>query len=325
MRCCVIINKIRTKEKGRNMYHFLVNPTASSGKSRKVWREIKKVLREEKVPHKLHILKNSNQATELAKNLSSQESEEHIVVLGGDGTLNAVLQGIESFKRVKLSCIRTGSGNDFAKDMGIIKNPKKAMKHLLLDEEETVLDYGKIYLIGDEKKEQKRFLISSGVGYDADICEEVSRSKWKKRLNRLHLGKLIYVAIGIKQIFTRKSVPAVICMDDEEPLEITGLFFIVGMVHRFEGGGIPFCPNADATDGFLDVCLAKKMPKWKLCLAVALVYAKKHYLFKNITEHRCKSLTVTLDEPQWFHMDGETPFKVDEITMECRQGLRFCK
>lgn len=324
------------------MYYFIMNPKASSGKGMKAWKTIEEILHRENVVYEAHVLGSAQETTDFVKALTGgaddlamkesattaesivkQDHDCHIVVLGGDGTINAVLNGIVDFEHTKLSCIRTGSGNDFARNLGITKNVSKAMEHLLHSPEQLCLDYGEATYTTESGIYSCRFAISNGVGYDADICEEVGRSKLKKILNWAKLGKLVYVAIGVKQIFTRKNAGATICMDEEKPRHIEHLFFVVGMIHEKEGGGVPFCPRADATDGRLDVCLVKQMSKLKLLLAVAMVYMKQHYRFRNITAHRCKKLSVRLDEPQWFHMDGETSQKISEISMVCRSGLRF--
>ena len=333
------------------MYHFIINPVASSGKGLHIWDKVEKVLKQEGILYEAHVQNTEEETTELVQKLTAREvwqeqmdglhnvkeaaaaREEpdcHLVVLGGDGTLNAVLNGIEDFEHTVLSCIRTGSGNDFARNMGIDKNVKCTLHGILHHKKEVILDYGEItYQIESEETKgellslTKRFIISSGLGYDADICEEVSRSRMKRMLNKIHLGKLVYVAIGVKQIFTRKAADVVICMDGGEPMVVPNLFFVVSMIHEKEGGGVPFCPHADATDGKLSVCLVQGMSKWKLLLAVALVYIKKHLLFHEITEHTCESMTVKTESPQWFHMDGETPCKITEASWRCKSGLRF--
>lgn len=331
------------------MYHFIMNPKASSGKGMKAWETIEKILKEEHVEYKAHVLNSAQETIEFVQTLTSKNTYDittdsivqkesaaamessaqdtkdcHIVVLGGDGTINAVLNGIVDFEHTILSCIRTGSGNDFARNVGVTKNVQKAIEHLLHTPDTVCFDYGEATYHMENGPLCRRFAISNGVGYDADICEEVGRSKLKKGLNRVGLGKLVYVTIGIKQIFTRKNSGATIYLDDEK-IQLPGLFFVVGMIHEKEGGGVPFCPKADASDGLLDVCLVKPMPKLKLLLAVAMVYMKQHYRFRDITAHRCQKLSVKLEEPQWFHMDGETTQKIHEISMVCKSGLRFCK
>ena len=245
------------------MYHFIVNPTASSGKGLHIWDKVEKILIKEGILYEVHIQNTEEETTKLVKKLTvrevwqeqkdglhnvkevavtSEEPDCHLVVLGGDGTLNAVLNGIEDFEHTILSCIRTGSGNDFARNMGIDKNVEHALYGILHHEKEVILDYGEItYQIESEETKgeplslTKRFIISSGLGYDADICEEVSRSRMKRILNKIHLGKLVYVAIGVKQIFTRKAADAVICLDEKEKIVVPNLFFVVGMIHEKEG------------------------------------------------------------------------------------------
>ncbi len=326
------------------MYHFIMNPKASSGKGMKAWKTIEEILQREQITYEAHVLGSAQETIDFVKALTSgvkdaawkesamtvesvveQEQDCHIVVLGGDGTINAVLNGIVDFEHTKLSCIRTGSGNDFARNVGVTKNVTKAIEHLLHSPEQICLDYGQTTYTTESGTCSRRFAISNGIGYDADICEEVGRSKLKKLLNGIKLGKLVYVTIGIKQIFTRKNAGATICMDEIEPIHINHLFFVVGMIHEREGGGVPFCPMADATDGMLDVCVVKQMPKLKLLLAVIMVYMKQHYRFRNITAHRCKRMSVVLDEPQWFHVDGEVSQKIKEISVMCQSGLHFYK
>lgn len=343
------------------MYQIIVNPTSSSGKGMEAWEEIKAILNRRNVTYEVHMLQNAGEATQVVRGLTADGNEADILVVGGDGTLNEVLNGIQDFDHTKVSCIQTGSGNDFARNMHLEKNAERAIMHLLEQPEEIALDYGEVTVrvdgtgdarmdgrqsgVGDARMDgrqrgvdgddmdacrdsavrKKRFLISSGVGYDANICEEVSRSRLKAVLNKIHLGKLVYVLIGVKQIFAKKTVRAKLYLDDAPVMKLPELFFVVGMNHMYEGGGIPFCPNADPTDGRLDVCLVKGMSRLKLLLAVVLVYFKKHLLFKGITNHRCKKMQLVTETPQWIHMDGETPYKVREITWESKGKLRFVR
>ncbi len=307
-------------------YHFIVNSTASSGAGYRTWKTVEPILAEENIVYSVYFPKDVRETEVLTRQLTRSSGEDcHLIILGGDGTLNAVLQGIECFEHTGISCIRTGSGNDFARNMHITKDVRKALFNILHHPKEITLDYGELYLQRDDTDagERRRFIISSGVGYDADICEEVSRSRLKSIMNRIHMGKLVYVLIGIKQILTRQSGKALIRIDDKEPIKISGMFFTVAMIHACEGGGVPFCPQADPTDGKFDICLVKNMPKWKLFLAVMLVYIKKHYLLREVTGFRGRKLTIKTENPEWFHMDGETPCQIRRLTLECKTGLRI--
>lgn len=316
------------------MYQVIVNPTSSSGKGMEAWNKIKEILDRRHVTYEVHVLREPGEATDIARKLTAYCGDAQrdtdtvkLLVIGGDGTLNEVLNGIQDLEHTTLSCIQTGSGNDFARNMHLEKDVERAIMHLLTHPEEIDLDYGEVTTNRGDNSESltTRFLISSGVGYDANICEEVSRSRLKPVLNKIHLGKLVYVMIGVKQIFAKKTVRAKLYLDDAPMIKLPDLFFVVGMNHMYEGGGIPFCPKADPTDGMLDVCLVKGMSKIKLLLAVVLVYFKKHLLFKDITNHRCKRMRLVTETPQWTHMDGETPYQVSEIIWESKRKLRFVR
>lgn len=301
----------------------IVNPEASSGKGMKTWERINKLLDEKNAPYNVHILNAPGQASYVAARLTRELDKDcHILVVGGDGTLNETLNGIKDFAHTKLSCVRSGSGSDFALNMKVDKDIEKALTHLLDEPEEIQVDYGEITA---DSYPPRRFLISCGVGYDADICKEVAGSRLKKLFNRLGIGKLIYLFIGIKQVFTRKKTMALLYLDDKKPIRIKRLFFAVGMNHMYEGGGVPFCPDADPTDGIMDVCLVKDMPKPMILLAIALVYSKKHTWFRNINCYKCKTMYLTTMRPQQIHLDGETPYEAHKIRWETKGKLRFVK
>ncbi|MBD5095383.1 MAG: diacylglycerol kinase family lipid kinase, partial [Lachnospiraceae bacterium] len=213
-------------------YHFIVNTHSGSDKGKTIWGNILSFIKEQQIDYKIYLPDSADDATLLVSRLTSNLNEDiHIVVVGGDGTINAVLQGIVDFEHTLLSCIRIGSGNDFARNMNIPKNYEENILHLLNSPKEYKLDYGEAtYLTTSGEKNTRRFIISSGIGYDAAICEEVGRSKLKQFLNKLHLGRLVYVCIGVKQIFEKKVVNAYLQLDNEKTKKIDKMFFTVGMI-----------------------------------------------------------------------------------------------
>ena len=301
----------------------LVNPGASSGNGLKIWKNAKKLLDRQGVSYREHVLSAPGQAEYITSMLTKDIKEDiHILVIGGDGTMNETINGVRDFEHTKLSCVRSGSGSDFAMNMGVDKDCETALMHLINAPEEFELDYG---LVTADRYPSRRFVISCGAGYDADICKEVSESGLKKAFNRIHLGKLVYLVIGVKQIFTRKKSMALLYIDDDKPIRIKKLFFVVGMNHMREGGGVPFCPDADPTDGIMDVCLVRDMPKWKLLLAVAMVYSKNHLRFRKINAYRCRRMYLATKKPQQIHLDGETPYEASRIRWDVGGKFRFVK
>ena len=101
------------------MYYFIVNERGGSGKALKTWKKVRKALDEKNVTYDVLTTSLETTATILARNVSSLDGEINLVVVGGDGTVNEVLNGIGDFEKVRLGVIPTGSGNDFARGLGL--------------------------------------------------------------------------------------------------------------------------------------------------------------------------------------------------------------
>lgn len=313
------------------MYYFIINPTSSSGRCLKAWNKVKGYLDLNKVEYEEHILTGPGDASAIAARLSSVsplsslvERENHLVVIGGDGTLSEVLSGIDDFRLLKLSVIRAGSGNDFARNMKIGKNVIRTLRHILYSPEESALDYGVIKWNDSLGEHSRRFAISCGIGYDADICREVSVSRLKAILNKLGLGKLVYLAIGLRQIFFRRFNRAVLTADDRQ-FEMEKFFLAASMIHETEGGGVPFCPGSDPTDGILNGCFIGHLSKLQLLPAVMLVYLRRHMTLSGITLHTYRTLSVSLDTPEYIHADGDVICRSDNAKISIKNGLRFIR
>ena len=101
------------------MYTFIANPNARSGRGILLWKQIEKILQEKEIEYKVLFTKYLHHATRLVHDLTSDSTSHTIVVLGGDGTLNEVIDGIAYLDKVTLGYIPLGSGNDFARGLGL--------------------------------------------------------------------------------------------------------------------------------------------------------------------------------------------------------------
>lgn len=306
-------------------YHFIVNRESSGGACLRKWEEAEQYLNRQQIPYAVHFPENEEETTEIVRELSGPDGPgNHLIIIGGDGTLNAALQGIVSMEKTRFSCLAGGSANDFARDMDLSHDTEEALDAILHNPQECSLDYGEMICRRgkDEPPFRHRFLISSGIGYDAHICAIAGKSVLKRLLGRLGLGGLIYVSIGIYLMFTGRYGRARIRIDSGEEYEIP-LFVFAAMIHKYEGGGIAFCPAADPADGWLDLCIVRKMPLLRTLRAFLLVLKENHGRLPEVDIIRCKSAQVRTSRPEWFHMDGETPFQTNEIRYTVKNGLRF--
>lgn len=306
------------------MYHIIINPASRSGKGLTIWKEqIEPLLHREKVTYRSYFSETAGDVAKLAGEITANAAEHPIqlIILGGDGTVNEALQGITNLSGTVIGYIPTGSSNDFARDLQIPKDPAAALELILHKGKVQKMDLGTVTYDNGKKH---RFAVSCGIGFDAAVCEEALHSKMKVALNRIGLGKLTYVSIALKQLLTSKKVGCTLTIDNQKPIHLKKLFFTACMLHRFEGGGFMFCPDADYTDGIIDLCVVGDVSKPKVLLAIPTALKGKHFWFKGVTPYKATEVKVETASPLWLHTDGEVICKTDSITVSCdRQALQF--
>ncbi len=302
------------------MIHFIVNHTSATGKSGHILREVIDSMKQKNVEYKLYKTKHEGHATEIAAKLSALPEEKvTIIVVGGDGTINEVLNGITDFGKVRLGVIPSGSGNDFARGVGIEKDIHKLVNQLVenhLEDRIRKVDLGRVTYGQDTRL----FGISSGVGMDAIVCKKVSESRLKKVMNLLHLGQLSYLFMTVYTLFSMKTTDISVDYGSEQKT-IGKVIFFVAMNLRTEGGGVPMAPDAKPQDGVLTFSSAAEIPKWRtfFCLPI-LVMAKQNHL-KGFDNTPSASAVIETKEPMILHADGEYLGEFTKLRFECLPGL----
>ncbi len=299
------------------MYHIIINPASRSGKGERIWKkQIEPVLLHNKIAYQAYFSHKAGEVSRIAEQILSEATEfpVSLIVLGGDGTINEALQGLKDPSKVTLGYIPTGSSNDLARDLKIPKNPAAALELILRSGNIHPMDLGTV-LYPDGTK--RRFAVSCGIGYDAAVCEETFHSKIKKLLNRLGLGKLTYLGIALKQLFAAKPVSGKLILDDSAPIDIGSILFTACMLHRYEGGGFMFSPDANDGDGILNLCAVGDVSKLLVLFALPTAFSGKHYRFEGITPYQAKKIVIETSTPLWVHTDGEVTRKSSHITITC--------
>lgn len=298
------------------MYHFIVNVHGGSGKAFLKWNKIRALLRAGKIEFKVHVPQRVGHAAQIARDISSLPDDEiKIVVVGGDGTINEVLNGITDFSRVKLGLIPTGSGNDFTRGMKLPRhNQKKALDIILNSKGDKKIDLGRSTVLSTG--DSRIFGISSGFGLDAIVGTGINESKIKKILNWIHLGKLSYAFLTIQTLFTMRTYSVSLKFDDEDPLFFNKLIFLAAMNFKAEGGGVPMAPKARGDDGELSVCMAAGVPKILTFLLFPLLCMGLHSHSKGFYLRNCRSLVLESDSKSILHTDGELVGNVDKVKFE---------
>lgn len=293
-------------------YTFIVNPNSRSGMGGMIWEVIEPELIKRHVEYECFHTAYSGHATKIARQITSDSKESYLIVLGGDGTINEVINGIQDVSKAILGYIPTGSSNDFARGLHLPKEPMEALNIVLNPGQIKKMDVGLLMRAGKER----RFSVSTGIGFDAAICHQAAVSKLKVILNHLKLGKLTYVGIALNRLFHDKPVAAEVILDDGEPKVYKKVYFVAAMNNPFEGGGFYFCPDAKNDDKLLDVIVISNLPKLVVLLLLPTAYKGWHVHFPGISVMRCKKVCVKTEKPLAIHTDGEPVFLRKEITAE---------
>lgn len=321
------------------MLHFIVNIRGGSGKALLKWNKIQKILKEKNIKYKTHITQKAGHASEIARELRklslSEENDVRLVVVGGDGALNEVINGIgrnekgevmpENFSKIKIGLIPTGSGNDFSRGMKIPRHdPRKALEKILSSDGNKKIDLGIATVLDDdfhdERKRKNLFAISSGFGLNAIVGTGINTAKIKKILNFIHLGKLSYGFYTIQTLFTMKTYSVNLKFDNEEPKTFKKTIFLANMNLKSEGGGIPMNPNAKADDGKISMCMAHGVPKIMTFFFFPFLLFGLQKNLPGFLLKDCKKLEIASDKPSVLHTDGEFRGNVKKVRWESLPG-----
>lgn len=298
------------------MYFFIVNPHSCGGKGERIWKKLKKLLEEKTVSYESYLTGQPGDARNCARKLTENAQEAKIIVaVGGDGTLNEVLDGLCFYPAVTLGYIPAGLGNDFARSLRLPTNPRRALNKILSSPYYQLLDYG--VLTYGNKAEHRRFAVSSGIGLDGEVCQCTQQGMLGKVLRRLRLERLSYILLGMGRLIFAKPSKGYIILDRVKKIEFNHIYFMSAHIHPYEGGGFRFAPGADGSDGKLSVCIVSLGSKRKLLqtLVSALLFRGKNV--RGIRRFECKEVAFYAERPLPVHADGEVCGSWAKVEAEC--------
>lgn len=287
------------------MYSFIVNPNSRSGEGRNVWNRLRSIMESQGISYQYFLTEYVGHATILARSLSAAgtpDSPVTLVTVGGDGTIYEVLTGIKDLDSVIFGFIPVGSGNDFCRSMGLPSDPFAALQSILKNERTISMDVPVIH----QGTHDYRFGISAGMGYDAAVCQEVLITPAKSFLNRLHMGKLVYLMTALKQFLFLTPSSITVRTDTEGIQTFRKTWFAAVMNQKYEGGGFKFCPDARPDDGLLDVIVIEGISKLKMLFCLPGALFGKHTRLHGVHILQCKDVNITSDRPLPVHKDGES-------------------
>ncbi len=307
------------------MITFIINPSSGGGKALRTWQKLEPYLKKKGVNYEFFITKAKGEARDITAAIceSSGEGREDrvVVAVGGDGTVNDMIEGLCTSKRLILGHIPAGTGNDLARGLGLPRCPKACLKKILAMDSIKNIDYG---IVSFGKDGHKRFLVSSGIGFDAGIAQECLKLKKEELFGKGILRKLAYIRSGIKHLFESKTIKGFVLIDDIKKLEFNNIVFVSSHIHPYEGGGVRFAPKARNSDGELSICLVHQKNKFKLVRILLAAFWGNHLKYPGVRNYDCGEIRIHLERPAFVHVDGEICGEYQDVVLHCVSNkLRF--
>lgn len=305
------------------MYYFIVNPNAHGGRGEKIWKKLEVKIQKSGICYEAYLTKEPGDARRMASELSADMQEPAtIVAVGGDGTVNEVLNGLAITDLLTFGYIPTGSGNDLARGLNLSRNPHKCLKRILSPVEICRVDYG-ILSYEEEEPVYRRFMVSSGIGFDAAVCHRLLDRSGKSGLKQL-AGRGRYILEGLRQLLTAKAARGYLILDGVRRVEFNHIYFVSVHNHGSEGGGFFFAPKAVCDDGELELCVAHTASKLRLLPVLLDAYRGHLGRRRGVHFYRCREAVIHVDCPLPVHADGENCYCQEELRVRCvKQKLRM--
>lgn len=288
-----------------NRWLVIVNPNAGKRKGEKDWPEISSLLTEAGFEYVTEFTAHRDHAMTLAENYIRQGFKK-IMVVGGDGTMNEVINGIFRQDRYKstdivVGMIMVGTGNDWGRMYRLKEKYQKAIR-ILKKQRLFIQDAGLVTYQTKEGEVSRYFINSGGLGYDALVVKMTNHAK-----ERGSGGQLSYLLNLLKGLFRYQHSYLDILVDGISVYKGRVFSMSVGIC-KYSGGGMMQLPFAVPDDGLLDVTIYKKVTKLTVIRHISKLYSGKFTHLPFIQTHQGKTVEIhsTSHNQSLLETDGES-------------------
>jgi len=305
--------------KDTKRWFVVVNPVSGGGKGLEDFPRISHLLRENGIEHDPAFTEHRHHATELTVEAANRGYRK-IIVVGGDGTLNEVVNGLFIQKQcepkeILLAVIAVGTGNDWVRTFGIPRNYTAAIR-AIVEGHSFLQDVGKV-IYTESKVEQTRYMANvAGLGFDAYVIQIFNHLKLKG-----YKGKWLYLYSLVRGFFSAKPAGATIEVDGRV-IYSKLLFSLAVGICRYNGGGIQQLPRAVANDGLLDLTIIRPVHWWHVVFRARRLFNGEIYSIGHVRHAQGKTIKVLSVPSMPLETDGElqggTPVTISVVPQAIR-------
>jgi YegS/Rv2252/BmrU family lipid kinase len=292
----MINNPVRTE------WFTIVNPNAGNGKGKKDWERISGLFTRENILISTRFTEKKGHGVELTREALAKGFRK-IISVGGDGTLNEVVNGIFTQEacpshEVVIGMIPVGTGNDWGRMFGIPLVYEGAV-NVIRENKIMPHDVGTITFYSGEGQQKRYFMNIAGLGFEAVVVRKTNHQKDKGRSSQtMYFYNLLSSLISYRR-------PSVNITIDGKTITTKAFSINVGN-GRYCGGGMRQTPDALPDDGLLDITVIKDMGRIEVIKALKILYDGTILSHPKIDGYRSTNLKVTCEIALYAEADGES-------------------
>lgn len=290
----------------KNIPYFILNPNSGGGRGRRDWKKVEHLLPGYFSDYEVGQTSCAGEGILLAKKAVNQGYTQ-IVSVGGDGTLNEVVNGLMQApealrKKVSLSLFPLGSGDDFAKSILWPKDFEERLR-LIAQNKYEAKDVGLVHFQDKKgKKLSRHFINIADFGMGGEVVARVNKA------SKLLGGKLTYLISTLETILSFKPFALDVKIEGRKKSFSQVVLAIVANGSYF-GGGLCVAPEASLEDGLFEILIVEKMPALDFIKLLPQLYLRRSFSAPGI--HRFKASLFSASSPQGpkilLDCDGEQP------------------
>ena len=219
----------------------------------------------------------------------STNSYNKVIAVGGDGLVNLCIQHLAQ-SGIALGVIPAGTGNDFARAVGVNKMSMTEVFNLYTKTDPVKIDLGHV----ESSTKEKWFVQVLSTGFDAEVNSRANKIKWPR-------GKSKYTIATVRTLARFKPINYKIDIDSRK-FDQSAMLFTIANGETY-GGGMRICPGASNSDGIFEILLVRPVSRFVLLTIFPKVFKGNHIPHRKIDTYRAK--VVTISAPTSSYADGE--------------------
>jgi len=278
---------------------FIINPVAGVRRKDKIPRYINKYLDHSRFDYDVIYTESRGHATEIAAQ-AVQNKFDVVAVAGGDGSVNEVATGLIGTPTA-LAIIPSGSGNGLARHLGYSINIRSTLE-IMNEYDVRKIDVCRI--------NNNYFFSLIGIGFDAFAAKVFSREETR--------GFFTYAWSAIQSISAFEAFDFHLQSNDKN---ISGKSFMINICNSNQYGyNVKVAPQANLTDGLMDVIIVENVAKWRLPGIVIQLLMQVHLKNRRIQSFKTDELVIESPDYAYLQIDGETVHKDKNFKISIMPG-----